>query len=368
MRLNRALAQKLGSRVVMLGEALGCSAHRTPQEAAAFLEACSPDVKSSAISEEKHFPETEMDLSVIVPTYNRAERVCRAIASVLSQKTSYSWELIIVNDGSPDHTAEVLKSYEQQKNVRVLHQTNGGLSAARNAGMALARRAYVTFLDDDDALLPGALEALLKEARTFDADIVEGGYLRSYADGSQELGKTAPAGEVSRPLGTLNGFPWGKVYRRSLFDRVQFPVGYWYEDSINSGLLYSMAKTCRIIPHPVYEYVLGEQNMTVVSIGKPKTLDSLYITRQLLRDRETLGLVNGQAEYEYFLRMVRLTFDRTQALGPEIQQAVFAVWCGLYHQYYEGFSTEKSGAVQRIERALKRNRYRSFAMHCVCKI
>jgi len=98
-------------------------------------------------------------VSVIIPTYNRAQYVCEAIDSVLAQ-TYRDLEIIVVDDGSTDNTREVLGKYDDQ--VRYIYRENGGPSAARNTGLGHARGEYIAFLDSDDLFLPGKLEVQLK--------------------------------------------------------------------------------------------------------------------------------------------------------------------------------------------------------------
>ena len=93
-------------------------------------------------------------VSVIIPTYNRAHCIDRAIRSVLAQ-THTDWELIIVDDGSTDHTREVLAGFGEK--IRVILQSNAGPSAARNAGARAARGKFLAFLDSDDEWLPEKL-------------------------------------------------------------------------------------------------------------------------------------------------------------------------------------------------------------------
>ncbi|MFW6116337.1 MAG: glycosyltransferase, partial [bacterium] len=97
------------------------------------------------------------EVSVIIPTHNRATMVCEAIESVLNQ-TSEDLEIIVVDDGSEDHTGEVLRNRYAPERVRYFYQANRGRSAARNRGVAASRGRYVLFLDSDDLLLPQALE------------------------------------------------------------------------------------------------------------------------------------------------------------------------------------------------------------------
>ena len=98
---------------------------------------------------------SSVKVSIIIPTFNRAQYVCEAIDSVLAQ-TFKDHEIIVVDDGSTDNTSEVLKIYGDQ--IRCFSQKNRGLSAARNLGMSLSRGEYIAFLDDDDVWLPEKLE------------------------------------------------------------------------------------------------------------------------------------------------------------------------------------------------------------------
>lgn len=99
-----------------------------------------------------------MMFTVVICTFNRADRVGEAVASVLEQ-TYGDYELLVVNDGSTDDTAEVLRSFTGER-VRVIEQANGGLSAARNTGIREASGRFVAFLDDDDSVSPTWLEGL----------------------------------------------------------------------------------------------------------------------------------------------------------------------------------------------------------------
>lgn len=97
-------------------------------------------------------------VSVIVPTYNRANLLPQALASVLRQ-THKEYELIVVDDGSTDNTQEIVASFAPQlsRPIRYIHQVNRGEPAARNRGLAVARGTYVAFLDSDDHWTPGYL-------------------------------------------------------------------------------------------------------------------------------------------------------------------------------------------------------------------
>jgi glycosyltransferase involved in cell wall biosynthesis len=98
-------------------------------------------------------------VSVIIPTYNRAGHIGQAVESVLQQHPDPGLEVIVIDDGSTDGTRQALAAYDAR--VRYVYQENAGLSSARNHGLRLARGEFVSFLDSDDWLLPGALAAQL---------------------------------------------------------------------------------------------------------------------------------------------------------------------------------------------------------------
>jgi glycosyltransferase involved in cell wall biosynthesis len=103
---------------------------------------------------------TEPSFSVIIPAYNEAELVGSAIESVLRQSRP-DWEAIVVDDGSSDGTADAVREFEQRDpRIRLLQKQNEGLSAARNSGIDVARAPYLSFLDSDDLLMPGYLDAM----------------------------------------------------------------------------------------------------------------------------------------------------------------------------------------------------------------
>ena len=111
-------------------------------------------------------------ISVIVPVYKAEKYLHRCVDSILSQ-TFTDFELILVNDGSPDNCGAICDEYAQKDNrVRVFHKENGGVSSARNLGLDNAKGEWITFVDSDDWLKPGCLEQLTNK---LDADMIKCG-------------------------------------------------------------------------------------------------------------------------------------------------------------------------------------------------
>lgn len=99
----------------------------------------------------------EPDFSVIIPSFNRAHLLPRAVQSVLNQ-THHNFELIIVNDGSVDNTASVVRTFVDRRIIYLQHEHNKGGAAARNTGLNIAKGKYIIIMGDDDELTPDALE------------------------------------------------------------------------------------------------------------------------------------------------------------------------------------------------------------------
>ncbi len=109
-------------------------------------------------------------VTVVIPTFNRASIIGRAIRSVLSQ-TCREWELIVVDDASTDETEQVVKSFQDNRIKYIRHDRNRRVSAARNTGIRCAQGEYISFLDDDDEWLPQKLEKELEVFRNSDPEV-----------------------------------------------------------------------------------------------------------------------------------------------------------------------------------------------------
>src|SRR5215207_11289555 len=159
-------------------------------------------------------------VSVVIPCYNQAHFLGEAIESVLSQ--SYpNFEIIVVDDGSPDDTAEVAARYPE---VRYVRQDNQGVSVARNSGLARSGGAYIVFLDADDRLLPGALEVGVRELEAHPECALVFGYSNHMAANGTPLFSYRPHVEGDHYLELLryNYISPSAVamYRRDVFDSV----------------------------------------------------------------------------------------------------------------------------------------------------
>ena len=241
-----------------------------------------------------------MKLSIIIPIYNVAAYLPQTIESVL-QQTFRDFELILVNNGSTDGSAEICDGYaKQDTRVRVIHQKNTGVSAARNAGVAAARGEYIGFTDSDDIIETDMYQVLLELAQRYGAQVVQCQHDRaSGLNGSNR--STEPevmdGSAFVRRLFTKTGGVYTnqvslctKIFKRELFDGIIFPVGQVYEDEQETYKLCLKAKTLVETPDILYHYIKRE-NSIITGISAKKMLDKqaalldrLYYLPQRLPD------------------------------------------------------------------------------------
>ena len=212
----------------------------------------------------------------------------------------------------------------------MVNQDNKGFSGARNTGLDLIEGRYVMFVDSDDKLATMAIRNLLDVAFQYNADVVAGNYKTVNEKGRLRREYKKYSFQKINPEGNLYGQPWGKVYKAELFTNLRFPEGYWYEDSIFAQIVWPLTKHVYTIPEIVYEYTVNPKGITAKSLKQSKAVDSLYITEQLLKDRQCFGLTPTAENFAYFLRMVKVTYKRTQRCNGVITKCIFIVQCNLY--------------------------------------
>ena len=222
------------------------------------------------------------------------------------------------------------------------------------------------FLDADDFLPEGSIEALMSATLENNANITEGGFTRCDLSGkalSEDLHKS---GKLDLRC-DMYGFACMKVFKAELFDSVSFPLGYLYEDSIMSQIVYPLCEkqgcTAWGLSKSVYNYSVNPDGITGSSPARPKSTDSLWITLQLFRDRQTLGLEKDQSYYEYLLHMLVLSYRRAEKQGEEIKKAMFVLWKDFFEKEFSAFAT-KDKKYETLQQALRRGNYPLYSAAC----
>jgi len=183
-----------------------------------------------------------MQVSVIIPVYNVKPYLKEALDSVINQ-THKELEIIIVDDGSTDGSEAICKEYEKKdKRVRLLHQENKGLSAARNAGLAAMSSELLAFLDSDDKYHPEYIASMLSIMLSENVDLVICQAMIQYTTEEIKVSENILAGRL--PAGTydrvtslqalaeskISSTAWNRLYKKDLFRNVRFHEGHIYED------------------------------------------------------------------------------------------------------------------------------------------
>ena len=231
---------------------------------------------------------TKYDLSIIIPVYNVEKYIEECLNSVISQKTEYKYEVILVNDGSTDNTPSIVKPYLAD-NVKLINQENSGQSVARNNALYESSGKYIMFVDGDDILLPGAIQNLMDAVIKNTADISEGNVVWLYGAVTEDMlndCKTKPHIESyernPKFVLTCNGYSFAKVYRRELFESLRFPEGYIFEDVITKFILRRKANKVVFAGIPVYAYRYNNQSSSHGSISLKK-LDSIWVYSRIVK-------------------------------------------------------------------------------------
>ena len=237
-----------------------------------------------------------MKLSVIIPVYLVETTLDRCVESVLCQEID-DMEVILVDDGSTDKCPQICDRWAQRdQRVRVIHKKNGGLSDARNAGIAVATGDYIAFVDSDDWLERDTYPRLLDKADGY--DIVE---FSVY--GRLELPERIYDNMEDYWLcggAYAHAYAWNKLYRRELFDNVRFPKGRIFEDIYTLPRLLKQATHVLTTSAGYYHYTENPAGITATADGKglQQLLEAHLVSGMSMDDTYYMYLVNIQMDVQ----------------------------------------------------------------------
>lgn len=210
------------------------------------------------------------EISIIVPVYNVEEHVNKCIDSILSQ-TFGDFELILIDDGSTDKSGKICDSYaKRDSRIKVVHQKNGGLSAARNAGIDMALGEFLGFIDSDDFIEKDMYSTLYEDINGSGADIAVCGlydvYGKKCIKNKYTMNKCVLDSKMAFKLVLESKFisvsAVNKLYRKSLFKDLRYPVGKTYEDAFLTPILFLEAQKISYNPAPKYYYNHKTESIT----------------------------------------------------------------------------------------------------------
>lgn len=215
-----------------------------------------------------------MKLSVIVPIYNGEKYIKRCLDSICAQIYK-DLEIIVIDDGSTDNTARVLKTYieehKQNMNLKIICKPNAGLPQARLTGIENSTGDYIGFVDVDDWIEPNMYKSMLSEAEKSDADIVCCAFQMDFTNktdviqhetGMKTTMTSEEAIEYLHRRKAIYPYAWNKIYRRDLFCDVTFPEGNFVgEDYTIVIQMLKKARKVSVIPDIGNHYIQVENSM-----------------------------------------------------------------------------------------------------------
>ena len=272
-----------------------------------------------------------MKFSIIIPVYNVEKYIVCCLNSALNQDYK-DYEIIVVNDGSTDHSLSILKKYEQRygEKIKIINQCNKGLGGARNTGIAFASGDYLFFLDSDDYISTHTLSILNEYIKEYNVDILAFDCTR--VDINHKIIDTITYSEFHNEWTILTKKQFmlfeptfcTKVYKRSLFvdNKIYFPEKKWYED---------LATLYKLVPHisrigylkkSLYYYLQQDESIT-----HSKNIERMFEITQAISSTITyfknLGVYDcykSELEYICVLHSLYYSAFRVFSCGYKIKE------------------------------------------------
>lgn len=269
-------------------------------------------------------------ISVIVPVYKVEAYLDRCVSSILRQSLR-DFELILVDDGSPDSCGQLCDAWaEKDSRIHVIHQENGGLSAARNAGLdwvaANSTSSWICFVDSDDWVHGDYLLLLYKAAAQTGSRISACGFYRTGGENRDNTGSgrarslTADEYYCSPEVhGGVTAVAWNKLYHRSLFRELRYPAGKLHEDEFTTYLAVYEAEKVGVVDDELYAYYQNPQGI-MQSKWNPKRLHVLEAFEQQMAYAREKGLERlRQKAVSSYVYSIHNTLEQLSSF-PEYKQ------------------------------------------------
>ena len=288
-------------------------------------------------------------ISIIVPCYNVEDYLEECIISLVNQSYK-NIEILLIDDGSKDSTAEIAKNYAGKfENVFYHYKTNGGLSSARNRGIELSKGEYIAFVDSDDWVDPEYINKLYRALKDGHADISVCGYRKEENDDGVivfDENKVISSHAAMRILGdiypkenVLLVIACNKLFKRSLFESVRFSEGRIHEDECAAHRIIGASESIAVITEPLYHYRIREGSITSSDKQQSlKRLDYLYAMEDRLEYVHNMmyGDLVIYMLYTYFEGMKQLMATYTDdtvkkhKLNSYFRSNAFRIYCKYF--------------------------------------
>jgi glycosyltransferase involved in cell wall biosynthesis len=291
----------------------------------------------------------EVKISIIVPVYKAEASIARCIEAILWQ-TYRNIELLLVVDGSPDNSGAICDSYANDPRVKVIHNTNRGVSYTRNTGLAYATGDYIAFCDSDDYYAPDHIEKNISTALSQDSDITISGY---YIEQRGEFVSSVhlQSGLLSEDSvvrhftidNEFGGFCWNKLYKREILHGVKFPTDLAIlEDTYFLCSALEHAKKIYYLAEPLYYYCDNQNSAT-------RRMDMLY------SDHDTIKYIDSY-------RKILADHQLSQQSVNIIHGVMFEMSVGFRSFEYQGRHRGNQRLMENLEADIKL--FRKGYYHC----
>lgn len=284
-------------------------------------------------------------ISILIPVYNVEQYLCRCVDSVLSQSFP-DIEIILIDDGSPDGCGVICDTYAEKNDcIHVIHQKNGGLSAARNAGLdwlyANSDCEWITFVDSDDWLHPNFLEFLYQNACIHNCRLSAGGFYITSGESLPEQLENAHKSMTADDYYCTERYSGyqvtacGKLYHRSLLKDLRFPVGKLHEDEFMTYRTVYTAERIAVSSAPLYAYYQNQSGI-MKSTWNPRRLDALEA-------------IQGQIAFAKENNNVRLFYYATDAYVWNLtKQITWITEAASQHPEYSAYEKKLKSELRHI--------------------
>ena len=252
-------------------------------------------------------------ISVIIPVYGVEKYIKQCLDSVINQSYE-NLEIIVVNDGTTDKSAEIAKEFAQKDSrIKVYDYENGGLSVARNRGLEIARGEYISFVDGDDWLHPDFYKKLADALEANSADIVKCSIIETDTVTEKIIRFQEP--KIKKAdfnlyfyKGILWIVVWNALYKREIVIDVRYPAGVNFEDSYASGMYIFKARKVVELNDVLYYYRINPAGLSKGIMKRP--FDPLIALSRLKEDLLASGFADKRLDYCIALEVFHIIRDR----------------------------------------------------------
>lgn len=275
-------------------------------------------------------------ISVIIPVYGVEKYISQCLESVINQ-TYKNLEIIVVNDGTKDRSADIAKEYAaKDSRIKVYDFKNGGLSVARNRGLEIATGEYISYLDSDDWLDTKMYETLLETAMKNEADMVKCGIIETNGVAEEKItfkdvkiiNNDQHKAFKNYFKGILWTLAWNGLYKKELAKKVKFPDNVVHEDNYSSGMFLYLAKKVIAMPFCLNYYRVNDAGISKRGVKKP--LDKILAIIKLKQDLLKLGFADKKldwklsVEFYHFVRGWNDDLYRVVAMKKDLYEYVMS--------------------------------------------